>query len=192
MGKEAACTVEYNGQRSDGRALLETDELIFRGDFRLKMHRREINGLRAEDGKLYASTPSGEAVFHLGAVASRWAEKFLNPPSRLEKLGVKSATRYRIVGDLDAEFLKDLDEAQAIPTEGPSADITFIAAAKKDDLASLVLPPVGCIWVIYPKANKAITEGDVLAAGRSAGLTDIKVASFSPTHTALKFVARKS
>ncbi len=191
MGKEAACTVEFNGKRSDGRALLETDELIFRGEFRLKMHRREISSLRVEDGKLYASSPSGEAVFHLGAAASRWEAAFLNPPSRLKKLGVKSGTRYRIVGCMDAQFLKDLAEAQAVPDDGLDAEITFLAAAKKDDLASLLPPSSGCIWVIYPKSVQIITEADVLAAGRAIGLTDIKVVSFSPTHTALKFVPRR-
>ena len=192
MGKEAQCTVEFNGQRSDGRALLETDEIVFRGDFRLKIHRRELNSLRAEDGKLYASIPAGEAVFHLGGAASRWVEAFLNPPSRLKKLGVQSGTRCRLIGEMDPTFLKEINEAQAVPDDGPDAELTFFAAAKKDDLASLLPPPTGCIWVIYPKGIQAITEGDVLAAGRSAGLTDIKVASFSPTHTALKFVPRKS
>ncbi|MCX6024232.1 MAG: hypothetical protein NTZ05_21375 [Chloroflexi bacterium] len=50
------------------------------------------------------------------------------------------------------------------------------------------LPPTGALWVIYPKGVKAVTEGDVLTAGRAAGLTDVKVAAFSPSHTALRFV----
>jgi len=44
------------------------------------------------------------------------------------------------------------------------------------------------LWIVYPKGPKDITENDVLAAGRKAGLKDVKVAGFSPTHTALKFV----
>jgi len=44
------------------------------------------------------------------------------------------------------------------------------------------------LWIVYPKGQQHITEGDVLSAGRKAGLTDIKVVSFSRTHTALKFV----
>ena len=38
------------------------------------------------------------------------------------------------------------------------------------------------------KGRKDITENGVLAAGRAAGLKDVKVVGFSPTHTALKFV----
>jgi len=46
----------------------------------------------------------------------------------------------------------------------------------------------GAIWVIRPRGSDAISEGDVMAAGKAAGLVDIKVARFSDTHSALKFV----
>jgi hypothetical protein len=44
------------------------------------------------------------------------------------------------------------------------------------------------LWIVYPKGQKTITENDVIAAGRKAGLKDVKVVGFSATHTALKFV----
>ena len=50
------------------------------------------------------------------------------------------------------------------------------------------LKPNGGLWVVYPKGIRAITEMDVINAGRAAGLKDNKVASFSTTHTALRFV----
>jgi hypothetical protein len=40
---------------------------------------------------------------------------------------------------------------------------------------------------VYPKGVAAIREIEVIEAGRAAGLKDIKVASFSSTHTALQF-----
>jgi hypothetical protein len=46
----------------------------------------------------------------------------------------------------------------------------------------------GAIWVVYPKGKKHVTEGDVMAAGKEAGLVDVKIVSFSDTHSALKFV----
>jgi hypothetical protein len=42
--------------------------------------------------------------------------------------------------------------------------------------------------VIRPKGKAVITESDVMAAGKKAGLVDVKVVSFSETHTAEKFV----
>jgi len=47
------------------------------------------------------------------------------------------------------------------------------------------------LWVVAPKGVKEITEADVLAGGRKAGLVDVKVVRFSETHTAHKFVIPK-
>jgi hypothetical protein len=46
------------------------------------------------------------------------------------------------------------------------------------------------VWIVYPKGLKSITENEVIAAGRAAGFSDVKVCAFSPTHTALKFKPR--
>ena len=72
-------------------------------------------------------------------------------------------------------------------------DCVFLRADTKKQLtqvAKIADEMLGAValWVIYPKGQQHITEGDVLSAGRKAGLTDIKVVGFSPTHTALKFV----
>ena len=50
------------------------------------------------------------------------------------------------------------------------------------------LKPNGALWVIRPKGSAAISESEVMAAGKKAGLVDVKVVSFSETHTAEKFV----
>jgi hypothetical protein len=54
------------------------------------------------------------------------------------------------------------------------------------------VPGTTALWIIYPKGQKQITEADVRSAGLASGLTDTKVTSFSPTHTALKFVLPKA
>ena len=53
------------------------------------------------------------------------------------------------------------------------------------------LKPKGGIWIIYRKAQSDPSERHVIAAGRGAGLNDVKVCRFSETHTALRFVRRK-
>ena len=53
------------------------------------------------------------------------------------------------------------------------------------------LSSAGALWIVYPKGRQEITELQVLDAGRAAGLVDVKVVSFSATHTALKFVRPK-
>jgi hypothetical protein len=46
----------------------------------------------------------------------------------------------------------------------------------------------GAIWIIRPKGRPEISERATMAAGKAAGLVDVKVVGFSPTHTAEKFV----
>jgi hypothetical protein len=45
---------------------------------------------------------------------------------------------------------------------------------------------------IRPKGSPAISESEVMASGKDAGLVDVKVVSFSATHTAEKFVIPRS
>lgn len=196
MGKEARCTVRYGDAVSDGKAMLETDALLFRGDFRLTLPLAELQQVGAVDGWLHVVAPQGEARFHLGPQASRWAEAILYPPTRLSKLGLKPGMTVAVRGDADAAFLEELDTAGAIieaPEDAAEVDMLFFVAQKRDDLAELpaqhaALKPAGALWVVYPKGIARIREIDVLHAGRAAGLVDTKVASFSSSHTALKFV----
>ena len=72
-------------------------------------------------------------------------------------------------------------------------DVVFVAANDRADLDRLVtvlkfLKRDGAIWVIRPKGSPNISEGDVMQAGKAAGLVDVKVVRFSDTHTAEKFV----
>jgi Protein of unknown function (DUF3052) len=127
----------------------------------------------------------------------------LRPPERdyshrllLDKLGVKPGQRICVLGVEDAEFRSSL--AERVPDfvrEKPSnnSDLIFLAS---DDIKTLArmkslagsIQKAGAIWVVYPKGQKHIREVDVIAAGKSAGLTDNKVCRFSDTHTALRFV----
>jgi hypothetical protein len=190
MGQEVQCVMQFNGKRHNGKALLETNEIIFRGDLRLKIPRTKINQVSAEAGQLSVTFDEGTAVFELGKAASNWAEKILHPPTRAQKFGIKSGSGFMTIGPVDRDFVEELQESGAI-AEG-NADVVLLAAP---DLASLSeLPSLHnkTVWIIYPKGIQSITEVDVINAGRRAGLVDIKVVGFSKTHTALKFVpARK-
>jgi hypothetical protein len=183
-------------QESEGKALLETSEILFRGDFRLKIPFSAIKSAKAVDGELRLQTAEGLAVFHLGAAAEKWCEKILHPKSRIEKLGVKPGARVSLLGDFDAGFLTELGKlAKSVSKSKVAADSEwiFFAADSKEDLGALPkisksMKGAAALWIVYPKGQKHITENDVLAAGRKAGLKDVKVVGFSPTHTALKFV----
>lgn len=196
MGKELTCTIRFDKQESTGKALLETNEILFRGDFRLKIALREIKSVKAVNGELLVDFPGGRAAFVLGAQAEKWAHKILHPKTVIEKLGVKEGHTVSLVGITDAGFLKQLKERSAKLVHGKpvkDCDMIFLGAGSAGELAKIksltaLLKKDGALWIVYPKGQKVITEGDVLAAGRKAGWKDVKVVGFSETHTALKFV----
>lgn len=189
MGAEAACRAEYNGRRSKGTALLETDHLLFRGDYRVKVLFQEIVSLDADDKRLIVLTEQGELSLELGPAAKRWKTKIENPPTLLNKLGVKPGMRVAAVNMADAGVLQQLGP---LATSG-KVDLLFLGGENTSDLKALAKAPGritedGAVWMVYPKGQKHIREADVISAGRAAGLKDTKVVRFSPTHTALKFV----
>ncbi len=190
MGQELECKLRYRGRTLAGKAYLETDHVLFRGGERLKIFFRDLTGAHAGGGVLTLEFDGGPAEFELGNAAEKWAHRILHPPTRLAKLGVKPGLSARLIGDFDEDFRREVAHAQ----DGRSkADLLFFAANAAADLARVrklaaAIRPGGALWVIYPKGVTAIREIDVLQAGRAAGLTDVKVAAFSATHTGLKFV----
>jgi hypothetical protein len=113
----------------------------------------------------------------------------------IDKLGVKSGQKIAVLGVEGAEFLKGLAARAPDYSRGKTiagADLIFFSAEAVTDLANLKslsrsISKDGAIWVVYPKGQTHIREIDVINAGKSAGLTDNKVCSFSATHTALRF-----
>jgi len=196
MGQEAICAVRFGKERGEGKALLETSELIFRGEFRLKIPFVAMKSVKAADGELHVQTDNGVAIFMLGEKAAKWCEKILNPKSRVEKLGVKTDAKVALVGDFESDFVEELKKCADKVTRGKingEAEWVFFAAEKSGDLTQIAKLVKGMknsagLWVIYPKGRKEITENDVLSAGRKVGLKDVKVVGFSATRTALKFV----
>src|SRR5258708_35538917 len=99
--------VRWGKQESEGKALLETSEILFRGDFRLKIAFATIKSAKAVDGELRLQTAEGAVVFHLGAPAGKWCEKILHPKPRIEKLGVKPEARACLAGDFDRKVTNE-------------------------------------------------------------------------------------
>jgi hypothetical protein len=192
MGQEIECRIRYQEQSLAGKAFLETDHLLFRGTQRFKVLFKDMTKVEAEGGVLRLEFTGGPAELELGAAAEKWAQKILHPPSRVHKLGVKSGMAVLIVGEFEPEFLADLSNSR-VEMAGERADLIFLAAEGKAKLSQIrKLAPMlnrdGALWVVYPRGIDKIRETDVIKAGRDADLKDVKVASFSLTHTALKFV----
>lgn len=199
MGNEAPCKLRHNGKTYSGKALLETSELLFRGETRLKIPFASISALEARGGELHVRTKEGLAVFSLGAQAEKWREKIANPKTVLEKLGVRAGERVSLNGEFPADFVASLKKCGAVLLQEKAADCAwyFLAAESRAELKRVkslgaLLRGAAGLWIVYPKGQTSITESDVRSSGLQAGLTDVKVARFSETHTALKFVVPKS
>ncbi len=200
MGDEARCTATVDGETSEGKALLETDELLFRGGFRLAIPLREIHLAEATDGTLEVAWADERASFELGPKAARWAERIRNPPTLLDKLGVKPEHRVSLVGLEDEDDVRALLRERGVAYEEeplPESDVILFGAASVTDLDRLpalrrMLRPTGAVWVVAPKGGREPREAQVLEAGRAAGLVDVKVARWSATHTAHKFALPKA
>jgi len=193
VGQEIACTASSDGHRAHGRAQLETDELFFRGEaLRLRIPYASITDVRAADGILEVDHDGRTSTFEVGDKAVRWADRITNPKTVIDKLGVKPGQRVGLRG-MDADgFAGDLVARGAELVES-DADHLFVAVETHDDLAALAdLVPLiarnGAVWTVRRKGRKDLTEADVMAAGRVAGLVDVKVVRFFETHTVEKFV----
>jgi len=187
MGQELECKLRLGKRTLSGRAYLETDFLLFRGDERLKIAFADLTSVVAAKGVLKLEFAGGPAAFELGAAAEKWVKKILHPPSLLDKLGVKPGISSAVEGEFPTDFLAQIGAA----VKG-KADLLFFAASQTAELGRIAklkrrLNPGGAIWVVYPKGVGAIREIEVIEAGRAAGLKDTKVARFSETHTALRF-----
>jgi hypothetical protein len=196
MGVEAECNVRFGRQWSQGKARLETDTVVFRGDFRLTIPLRQVTAAEARDGELRLVYPQGTAVFELGPQAEKWAAKILKPKTLIDKLGVKPGYQLRVEGIDDQSFLSQLTErvgelaSRRFNTE---LDLVFIGMAAKGELKRLKqlqrkIKRNGAIWVVWLKDKPQLKESDIRAAALEAGLVDVKVVKFSESQSALKLV----
>jgi hypothetical protein len=197
MGSEAMVKARFKGESASGKARLETDVLYFRGgDLKLAIPFKQMSKIVSSGGMLSVTFPGGTATFDLGDAADKWAEKIRNPPSRLQKIGVKPDWRVAAIGVADQAFLDELEDGVGFLSIGrivKDADAIFFGATREADLTRLEklkgsLKPNGALWIIRPKGRPEISERATMAAGKAAGLVDVKVVGFSTTHTAEKFV----
>jgi Protein of unknown function (DUF3052) len=196
MGSHAECIVKFGGRISRGKALLESEVLTFRGDFRLSLPFKSLTAVEAENGELRLTFLEGTAIFELGALADKWASRIRHPKSLLDKLGIKLDSQVALVGLRDESFRKQLRERTRHVGTGPprtELDTILLEVGTKDDLKKLerlqtFLKRDGALWVVWPKGREELKETDIIAAAKDAGLVDTKVVKFSESHSALKLV----
>jgi hypothetical protein len=200
MGREAICHAKFGRESGEGQVLLETDDLLFRGEFRVKVPLKDITAANVKDGVLTVEWPEGRLVLSLGRSADKWAQAITSPKTVVEKLGVKPGMKVVLVGRFETSFRTDVMNALGVkPGVKPVAgcDIVFVLMVhpndtdKLEDLAPAIYPD-GALWAVYPKGRRDLSEDTVRRAARESGLVDIKVVRVSEELGALKLVIPKA
>ncbi len=211
MGLEARCELRLEGASHEGKALLETDELLFRGDttgrgksaprgFRLAIPLKSIRSVSGDESALRVRFSGGDATFLLGKQSEKWAERIRSPKSLIDKLDVKAHHTVSVVALDDEDFISALRERAARVIVGRlavSSNIIFLGAETIAALARLskaksAITRDGAMWVVHPKGTSGLRDLEIFAEAKRIGLTYTKVARFSATHTAEKLVIPKS
>src|SRR6202021_1460562 len=111
MGNENPFRGSLGDRKGEGKALLESDHLLFRGDFRCKILFRDLAKVAARNGILTLRSSEGELQLELGERAAIWAGKILHPKSRSEKLGLKAGNQVAGINFPDPEFKMNLTKS---------------------------------------------------------------------------------
>jgi hypothetical protein len=200
MGYDAACDIRIDGTTLRGAASLEHQTLVLRGTERLSIPLDAVTAAVASEGWIRIDFDGRVVEIALGAAAEKWAARITSPPSRLTKLGIKAGMRVLALGALPDDFLEELRGAgttvvrrMPVSARAPSIDMVFVMldavpAFERLPVLARTIVPAGAIWTLRRKGNREVSEAATMAAGKRAGLVDVKVVSFSDTITAEKFV----
>ena len=197
MGREARCHARWSGGEGEVKALLETHEVILRGDLRRTMPLSEIDP-RVEGEALVLRAGGEEVALDLGAqVAASWARKIAAPPVSLaDKLGVGPQCRALVCGEVDDAQLEEALRTALAPSAG-EAHLTVAVVQSEADLAAALechrqLPDDAPIWMVYRKGKtSSYGEAVVRTTMRASGYIDTKTASVSDTLTGTRFSRRR-
>jgi hypothetical protein len=198
MGREARCHARWPAGEGEVKALLETHELILRGDVRRTMPLTEIAEARVEGETLVLRHGEEVISLDLGAqAAASWARKIQAPPPTLaDKLGVGPHCRALVCGEVEDAQLEEALRAALAPSPG-AAHLTVAVVESETDLAAAIdchrqLPDDAPIWIIYVKGRESpYREAAVRSAMRAAGYIDTKTASVSDLLTGTRFSRRR-
>jgi len=203
MGYETKCRARVTGpdgtvREADATVLLETDELIVRGEARVRIPRNRIERVTLRAGVLTIASSGAVVALSLGAdAAGKWRKKIEEPPKRLiDKLDVKTGARVWLLDVDDVALLAQLAERTTQLLRGKSASecaVVFVGVESttqldRIDRALQAMNDDGAIWVVHRKGAAGVADTTIFERAKALGLTYTKVARVSETHTAEKLV----
>lgn len=193
MGREAEALCHWAGSSGQARILLESAEIILRGEVRARIPRASIRSFRAEDGDLTVDAAAGRLVAELGGtLAESWAAALAKPPPSLAaKLGVGPGNPAFVTGDLSDAPLSGALAGATVAAASDARQIVAVLMSRADLDAALSLAadhPDLPVWCVYAKGAKADPGDAAIRAGfRAAGWMDTKTSAVSDRLTATRY-----
>ena len=177
MGREAQCHARLGRESGTGRALLEHDAVIFRGDFRARVPLAELTTVAAKAGTLRLTWPGGTLALALGEQAERWAQILRHPKSVVDKLGVRAGQKVAVLGVKDQELLADLAArlgAEPASRTSSGCDPVLLGVETPAALSKLAalreaVRPAGGIWANLPARPQGGRRGRDPGRGQGRG-----------------------
>ena len=195
MGREASCACIWAGKRGTVKALLESGELILRGEIKEKLPRSSIGSVRVNGDALEISVGRKKLVLELGATAAeQWAKAIARaPPTLARKLGVNAENKCFVVGKLDDEALAEAVGEHRARSSRQAAMLLAVIRTEKAlrDAEAQARAAALPLWCVYAKGKAAaIGDGAVRSFLRAHGFMDNKTCAVSETLTATRYALK--
>lgn len=194
MGREARCLCRWGADLIEVKALLESHEIILRGNLKRRIPISELQQVRTEGADLCFQVGVEEISLTLGAdEAARWMRKITTPlPTLKEKMGIGPACKAFVIGDLtEASVLEAPDGAEA--ATAAEAGLSIAVVENEADLNSAIMEHAALldgsrIWLVYRKGRSAtFGESSIRQIMRAQGFIDTKITAVSTEFTATSY-----
>lgn len=210
MGKEARVIGEIGEWFGEGKLLLETEELTFRGARKLAIALTSITALSVDKGWLRIEYDGELARFDLGdAYAEKWMLAIRNPKTVIDKLDVKETSHVLFEGPVDPAFVDAVRKRAAVTYEADALspnerdqdvanlDLIYYAVDDPERIRRIAelrprIKSSGAIWVLHPRGRRELSHDAIMAVAKPVGLIDVKSARFNETHGALKLMVPRA
>jgi hypothetical protein len=199
MGREAICKCDWAGTTATVKVLLESTDLVVRGEIRKRVSISGLRNVEVQSGWLRFNASGDQVQIFLGApAAEKWAIAIKAPPPSLaRKLGITNESVVRTIGSINDKTLNAaLAEAAQISAIRPDMMVAYVDTPESLNAALRAGKPQMLksipIWFVYPKGpGHPLNESTIRSLLRNNGMVDTKVASVSSQLTALRFNLRR-
>jgi len=193
MGNETVCTLRVGKDLYSGKARMDADHIDFVGPTKFRFRLAEIREPSYSSGALRFDFHGNKIALSVGDRTVRWYDAVVNPKSPADKIGVRAGSKVRLVNVDDEAIVRSLTEAGArvIHEREDGCAAILLGVERAADLRHLErlaesLEPDGAVWIVIAKTSRAITQGNVVAAARQAGLHDVKAHSLTDAFMAYR------